>query len=249
LFFVLVCIAHRKEFYSIVDAVWALAFIPVAMVYAYPKLPTDPWVFRLSVIPVSVWALRLGGFLLKRLLSHYPVEDSRYRVLREEYTVRGSVFRGFFWFYQYQAWSVILLSLPIYSISQRSDGSLGVLDGVALGLFLVSLVGEAVADLQADRFKSNPHNRGKVCDVGLWKYSRHPNYFFEICVWVAIGLLACSGPFGIFGMSSAVLIAYLILKVTGIPMAEERAIASRGEAYREYQRKTSMLIPWFRGQG
>ena len=104
---------------------------------------------------------------------------------------------------------------------------------------------EALADAQMKRFKAAPANRGQVCQVGLWRFSRHPNYFFEALIWVGFALFALGSPHGWIALSCPVLMLYFLLKVTGIPLTEEYAVKSKGAAYREYQRTTSAFIPWF----
>jgi steroid 5-alpha reductase family enzyme len=94
-------------------------------------------------------------------------------------------------------------------------------------------------------FKAQPAAKGRVCDFGLWKYSRHPNYFFEWVVWIGYAVFALGAPLGWIGLASPLLILFFLLCVTGIPPAEARALATRGDAYRDYQRRTSAFIPWF----
>jgi len=96
------------------------------------------------------------------------------------------------------------------------------------------------------RFKSDPANKGRVCDTGLWHYSRHPNYFFEFLVWVGFAIASLDTPHGWITLLCPVLMYYFLTKITGIPLTEEYALKSKGDAYREYQRTTSAFIPWFR---
>ena len=118
----------------------------------------------------------------------------------------------------------------------------------AVALWAVAIVGEAAADRQLDRFKRDPANRGRLCDVGLWRYSRHPNYFFEFVIWISYALYAAGSPFGWSGIVSPALILYFLFRVTGIPLTEAQALRSRGEAYRRYQETTSVFVPWFRNR-
>ncbi len=111
-------------------------------------------------------------------------------------------------------------------------------------LFIVAFLGEIVADAQLAAFKRNPACAGKVCNAGLWRYSRHPNYFFEWLIWVAFFLYALGSPHGWAGFISPLLMLIFLTKVTGIPPAEAQSLKSRGDAYREYQRRTSAFVPW-----
>ena len=112
-------------------------------------------------------------------------------------------------------------------------------------LWLTGVVGESAADLQLEAFQRDPANQGKVCQTGLWRVSRHPNYFFEGLVWVGFCLFAMPADWGALGIISPLLMYTLLLKVSGIPLAEAEALRSKGDAYREYQNTTSAFIPWF----
>ena len=100
--------------------------------------------------------------------------------------------------------------------------------------------------MQLKQFKANPANKGRVCQAGLWNFSRHPNYFFEWLVWVAFFLFALGSPWGWVTIYCPALMLFFLLKVTGIPMTEELAVKTKGDAYREYQRTTSVFVPWFK---
>ena len=108
------------------------------------------------------------------------------------------------------------------------------------------MLGETIADAQLAAFKKNPENNGKVCDKGLWGYSRHPNYFFQWLMWMSYFVFALASPYGYLAIISPAIILYLILKVTGIPMTEEQSIRSKGEAYIKYQQRVSAFVPWFK---
>jgi steroid 5-alpha reductase family enzyme len=115
-----------------------------------------------------------------------------------------------------------------------------------VGLWIISVMGEAIADQQLANFKRDPANKGKVCDTGLWGYSRHPNYFFEWLMWVSYFVFALESPYGYIAIISPAIILYLLLKVTGIPLTEEQSIRSKGEAFKKYQAKVSVFVPWFK---
>jgi steroid 5-alpha reductase family enzyme len=120
------------------------------------------------------------------------------------------------------------------------------IEWTALGLWLIGIAGESVADYQLKQFKADPANKGKTCDAGLWNYSRHPNYFFEWLIWVSYFVFALGSPFGWVSLIAPLLMIYFLLKVTGIPATEEQALKTKGEAYRRYQQTTSAFIPWFK---
>jgi steroid 5-alpha reductase family enzyme len=139
----------------------------------------------------------------------------------------------------------LVLSAPILlTVFNRTEGIEPIAwAGAALWVFAAGL--ESVADAQLGRFRCDPANKGKTMREGLWRYSRHPNYFFQWLTWVAYALVALSAPYGWIGFVAPALILYLVLFVTGIPPAEEQALRSRGDDYRRYQRETSPFVPWF----
>ena len=122
---------------------------------------------------------------------------------------------------------------------------LGLPEKIGAGIWLVSILCEAIADLQLSAFKKNPENKGKTCREGLWKYSRHPNYFFEWMMWIGYAVFALGSPWGWLGLLSPALVLYFLFGSTGIPATEAQALRTRGNAYREYQRATSSFVPWF----
>ena len=116
---------------------------------------------------------------------------------------------------------------------------------LGVAVWMIGISGEGMADRQLMRFRRDPSNAGKVCRDGLWRYSRHPNYFFEGVLWCGYVLMGVGVPNGWITLVGPVLMIGSLLKVTGIPLAEAQALHSRGDAYREYQRTTSVFIPWF----
>ncbi|MEO8070150.1 MAG: DUF1295 domain-containing protein [Acidobacteriota bacterium] len=191
---------------------------------------------------VVVWGVRLGGYILFTRIVGRP-EDARYVAMRDEW--QGTASRRFFWFFQTQALLDVLLSVPTIVVA-RSVGPVGPTEIAAVVLWLTAMTGEITADWQLAAFKRDPRHRGQVCDVGLWRYSRHPNYFFEFMIWVSFALYASNAAFGWLAWTAPAMMLYFLGRVTGIPLAEAQSLRSRGDAYREYQRRTSVFVPWFR---
>lgn len=234
--------AKKINNYSIVDAVWSFLFLIMTLFYTFVN--EGYWLRKTIVLAcVGIWSMRLGSFLWRRIQSHHPVEDSRYVELRKKYG--DKVESEFFWFFQYQAWSVVLLTVPFALIARNPEPQISVTEWIGIGIWAISLAGEALADHQAHVFKTTPGNQKKVCDVGLWKYSRHPNYFFESCIWWGYFVFALGAKDGAYTVYCPVIMLLLLTKVTGVPLSEAQSLKSRGEAYRTYQRRTSMFIPWF----
>lgn len=228
---------------GVVDVFWALNF-PVITVITF--LMSDGWSTR-KILICSIFLLaelRLGLHLWQRVIGHLDVEEGRYQQLRKEWGVNAN--RNFFFFFQFQAISNVILAVPFFIITANQQTQLFVLEYIGLAIWTVSFFGELIADSQLAAFKKDPKNKGKVCDTGLWAYSRHPNYFFEWLTWMGYFVFALASPWGILAIISPVIILYLLLKVTGVPNNEEQNLRSKPEAYREYQRKTSAFIPWIK---
>lgn len=233
-------IAMRIRNAGIVDIAWSLGFVPLALLYRM-LADGEPVRQNLVTLLTLLWSLRLGLHLWKRVMGHHPVEDGRYAAMRE--AVKGREGMAFFWFFQAQAVVLSLLSIPCLLIDSDPRIGLGLTDLLGALLWIGAIAGESLADRQLAAFKNNPANKGKVCTTGLWSLSRHPNYFCEWLVWVALLLMALPAPWGWTSLFAPVLMLYLLLKVTGIPYAEEQSLRSKGEAYREYQRSTPAFFP------
>lgn len=224
-----------------VDYAWVCAVTLGAMVHYFFS---ENWTFRNSflLLCVLLWGGRLSTHLFIRLKK--GKKDSRYTSLMERWKENPN--RNFFFFYQAQGVLAALLTYVFWVPMQVSRGELTGLEIIAIVLFLFSFLLEGVSDTQLKSFVSQPENQGKVCDVGLWKYSRHPNYFFEICLWWSWGLFALSSPRGETTLWVPLLMTFLIVFVTGVPPAETQSLKSKGDAYRHYQKTTSVLIPWWK---
>jgi len=231
--------AVRIDNYSVVDAVWAFGIGATACFWLIVG-PGDPAVRVSAAALAAFWSLRLGGYLHRRIHRMHPREDARYAKLREVW--QGREKPAFFGFFQMQAASVVVLALPFLAIARNATGW-GLVESLGIALVLAGLVGESLADRQMATFKRVNPDPKAVCRVGLWRYSRHPNYFFESVVWWGFYLVACGSPWGWATIHAPLAITWLLLRVTGIPPTEASALARKGDAYREYQRTTSPFIP------
>lgn len=226
---------------SIVDVGWSLGVGCLALYFA--AFGGGDWERRvLAGVLGGIWAFRLAVYLfLNRVWGRE--EDGRYR------RMRGAMGRwahlGFFAFFQVQAFWAALFALPLLAISFIDRGGLVVWDCVGVVIWLIAVGGEALSDHQLARFRANPANKGRTCREGLWRYSRHPNYFFEWVHWFAyVAIAAGTGWWWVTLLGPALMLLFLF-KVTGIPHTEKQALASRGDDYRRYQQTTSVFIPWF----
>ena len=148
-------------------------------------------------------------------------------------------------FFLAQGVLVVMLSAPVLLAGRDSRSGPSILDLLGPSVWLEGMIGETIADRPLSRFKANGANRGLVCNVGLWRYSRHPNYFFEWHIWIGYAIVAAGTPDGWLAWTAPALMLLFMLKLTGIPPTEARALRSRGDAYRKYQRTTSAFVPWF----
>lgn len=236
---------RAKQNAGYVDAAWAFAIGGSALLGA-AFLPGEG-VRRFGVaILAAAWAFRLGSHLFKRIHGHE--EDGRYQAMREYFGKQAEV--AFFVFFQMQALFVVIFVGPIVAAMSR-PGPVDWRDAVGLGVWVIALAGEVVADRQLAAYKRDPDADGPVCKRGLWRYSRHPNYFFEWVHWFAYLAIGASltQPIGWLALAGPVVMLLFLVFVTGIPYTEKRALASKGDAYRRYQRETSAFIPWFPKQG
>jgi steroid 5-alpha reductase family enzyme len=235
-------LARRMDNYGIVDITWSYAFGSLAFFYAATLHGWAPRRWVLAGI-VVLWSARLGTHLYRRVMSHHPEEDRRYAEMRTRW---ADDFPGkMFVFYQQQAFSVIILGVPFFLVSLNPASAFHPLEYTGLVIWFLAILGESLADAQLAAFKCNPANKGLVCETGLWRYSRHPNYFFEVCIWAGYFVFACASPWGWVSIIAPAGILYLLLYVTGVPMAEEQSLRSRGDAFRDYQKRVSVLVPWF----
>jgi steroid 5-alpha reductase family enzyme len=228
---------------GVVDIFWSYNF-PVVAIMLFLLAPGFETRKLLICGMVLVAGIRLGTHLAVRVLKHLHDEEPRYKQLRKEWSPNAD--RKFFFFFQFQGISNVLLAVPFFVSSFNPATTLSPYEYAGIGLWLISVVGEATADAQLAAFKKDPQNKGKVCDTGLWGYSRHPNYFFEWLMWVSYFLFAMGSPYWYFAVISPLVILYLLLKVTGIPTTEQQSIRSKGELFKKYQQQVSVFIPWFR---
>lgn len=190
---------------------------------------------------VAIWSLRLGAHIAVRTAK--ITDDPRYAAFAEEWGVDSP--RKMFIFLQNQGFGSIPLVFSIFIASRFPSDALRVQDYLGALILFIGIAGESLADAQLKRFRENPANKGRVCDVGLWRWSRHPNYFFEWFGWLAYPVIAISSdyPWGWATLLAPAFMYWILVHVTGIPPLEAQMLRSRGERYRDYQTRTSMFFP------
>ncbi|WP_322080984.1 DUF1295 domain-containing protein [Burkholderia sp. BCC1972] len=228
----------RSHNAGMIDPVWAATLGGVAVLAA--GFGTGAGLNRVLVaLGGGLWGLRLARHLWRR--NHGQPEDARYRQFRQQWG--NAAPRNMFWLFQLQALISMLLSVAFFVPAYSPAAPSRFTAAAAIAIWLAAVAGEAAADRQLKRFVAAPAHRGHVCSVGWWRYSRHPNYFFECVHWCAYAALAIGMPWGWLTLMPPFLMAWLLLKVSGLPLLEAHLVRTR-PAYRDYMRTTSALVPW-----
>lgn len=224
-----------------VDAAWAIAIGALGVTSGI--LGDGAAVQRLvAVLLAGGWSLRLSWHLLRHRVLHHAGEDGRYRAMREHWGERANT--HFFWFYEVQAAAALAFALPFWFLSAHPATSLDMRQGCGLAVVLFAQFAEAAADHQLHAHRADVAQRGLACRRGLWRYSRHPNYFFEWLSWCGIGLVTAPAA-GWLALIQPVAMFVLVRCVSGVPFTELQALKSRGDDYRRYQQETNAFVPWW----
>lgn len=234
---------RRRRNAGIVDVLWAgglgVAAILMAVTGSGAALPR-----LLLALMGGVWSWRLSAHLWRRVSGES--EDGRYRQLRAHWQNSQT---KFYLFFQAQALLVLLFALPFMAVACNPVNDVTVWTALGVLIWLASVALESLADRQLATFRADPTQHGRTCRSGLWRYSRHPNYFFEWLHWLSYVALAVGSPIGWLAWSGP-LVMYVFLRwISGIPHTEAQALRTRGDDYRAYQQSTSMLFPWFPRSG
>lgn len=230
---------RRTRNAGLVDAIWAWTLGGLAVVYALAG--TAPPALRvLLALLGGLWGLRLGLYLWRR--NYGQPEDFRYAHFRALWG--AAVDRKMFWFFQFQNLFTLLLSASAFMpVAFRAELPSPPAIALALAIWLIAVAGEAIADRQMAAFRAQAGHGGAVCRRGLWRYSRHPNYFFECLHWLAYVPLALGAPWGALSLFAPLLMAWMLMKLSGLPMLEAE-MRRRKPGYAAYVAQTSALIPW-----
>ncbi len=225
---------------SIVDIAYGLGFILVAW-SGYLVFGSGQPRQILLLCLISLWGARLAAHIALRKGTERG-EDSRYRRWRESWG-KSFVWRSFLQIFMLQGAVIFLVALPMLLVINRPGGALGWLDLFGVLIWLCGFAFETIGDWQLLRFKKDPANRGKIIQLGLWRITRHPNYFGEATLWWGIFFIALGSPLGWFAIISPLLIGFLLLKVSGIPMLEAKYAGNPD--FEAYKRRTNAFFPWF----
>jgi len=225
-----------------VDTIWTFSLGLVGAAAALWPIAGAPNARQWLVAAlVAIWSLRLGIHIAIRTAG--ITDDPRYAAFAKEWGLNAP--RRMFIFLQNQALGTIPLAFAIFVAARVPNDALRLQDFLGVMILIVGIAGEALADAQLKTFRENPANKGRVCDVGLWRWSRHPNYFFEWFGWLAYPVIGLSldYPWGPATLLAPVFMYWILVHVTGIPPLEQQMLRSRGERYRDYQLRTSRFFP------
>ena len=226
---------------SIVDIFWGFGFV---LANGFYFISTEGFLTRkiILLIMVSVWGLRLSGYLAWRNIG--KGEDYRYQQFRSKYGGKRYWWISFFQTFLLQGVLMWLISAPLLGAQYYGpEKNLGILDYAGIIIWITGIIFEAGGDFQLARFKADPSNKGKVLSSGLWHYTRHPNYFGDSAVWWGYGLI-CLAAGSIIPVLGSLLMTALIIKVSGVALLEQNLKEKKPE-YRDYIQRTSAFFPWF----
>ncbi|ESQ90239.1 membrane protein [Asticcacaulis sp. AC460] len=223
-----------------IDAIWSIAVgLGGIAAAAWPEIGgLNERRLTLGIL-VAIWALRLGTHIIAR--THGAQDDPRYAKLMQDWGRHGP--RNLFLFLQIQAAAAFVLVLAVRLAALNPQPFPALTDLIGFALLIAAIAGEALADMQLRRF--GKAHKGAVCDTGLWAWSRHPNYFFEWLGWVGWAVLAFdpANPWSLLALAAPALMYYLLVYASGIPPLEAHMLATRGDAFRAYQRRVSAFFP------
>lgn len=232
----LMAMAKKKN--DIVDIAWGLGFILISLLSLF-IIPGYHWRRGLLSVLVSTWGIRLAMYLYYR--NKGRAEDFRYAQWKQQWG-KHWVIRSYLQVFIIQGFFMLSIAYPLFMFTESRYDGFNWLDLAGLLLWMLGFFFETVGDWQLASFKQRPSNRGKIMDKGLWRLTRHPNYFGESCLWWGIYLIVLSNYHGWLGIFSPLIITILLLKVSGIPLLEKKY--QTNAAYRDYVNKTSSFIPW-----
>ena len=224
---------------AIVDIFWGSGFGLLAWLYFALSAGFLPRKLLVATL-ITIWGVRLSVHIWRR--NHGRPEDFRYRAWRVQWA-GNFAWRSLLQVFMLQGALMWLISAPLLlAQTATAPAALGLLDGLGTLLWLTGFIFEAGGDCQLERFKANPNNAGRIMDSGLWRYTRHPNYFGDALLWWGLYLLAAASPAGIWAIGSPLLMTVLLMRVSGVTLLE-KSLGQRPE-YREYIARTPAFFPW-----
>ena len=226
---------------SIVDIFWGVGFVVVNTFYVFMSGELNARKIVILTL-VCIWGFRLAIYLAIRNIA--KGEDFRYQEFRQNYGPKRYWWFSYFQTFLLQGILIMIISLPLLGINyNNSNGNLEILDYLGIIIWIIGFTFETVGDFQLSNFKRDSKNKGKILHTGLWKYTRHPNYFGDSAVWWAYGIFSIAAG-SYWQAIGAVIMTLLILKISGVSLLEKTLKETKPQ-YKEYIQKTSSFIPWF----
>ena len=236
---ILFIIGTIKKNNSIVDVGWGLGFIVIAISTLLFSNNYSPTRIIISAL-VIIWGTRLSTHIYKR--NRNKPEDFRYMEMRKKFG-KHILIKSYLYIYMLQGLLMAIISLPII-LNNTYKSNINAFTIIGIIIWITGFIFESIGDYQLKRFITNPNNKGKIMDKGLFKYTRHPNYFGESLMWIGIFFTSIIKFNSLIGIISPLLITYLLVYVSGVPLLEKAF--DNNLAYQEYKKRTSKFIPWFR---
>jgi steroid 5-alpha reductase family enzyme len=233
-------ISIARDDLGTIDTAWGLSFF-VILCSGIQDFSSLNWRQLTLLVIVGLWATRLSGYIFYRNLK-IGKEDYRYEEMRNSWGESYKI-TAYFKVFMLQGVLAIIIGYPLFLVSQSDPGAFTILDGIGLSIWLYGFLVESIADYQKDRFKSNPENKGKIIMSGLWKYSRHPNYYGEAVLWWGIFLFLCSSLNFYIIIISPIVLTFLLLKVSGVALLEQKY--KDHPDFEKYKNSTNAFILWF----
>jgi len=224
---------------SLVDIAWGIGFILVAVLTFFLEKGYTARQILLNTL-VFIWGVRLATHIFIR--NRGRGEDFRYAQWRRDWG-KWFILRSFLQIFMLQGILLLVIAYPIMLVNYSREKGISILDILGVAVWLLGFFFESVGDFQLLRFKHKPENKGKIMALGLWRYTRHPNYFGEAAMWWGVFLIALSVRNGWTALVSPALITFLLLRVSGVIMLEKKYVGSK--EYEDYARRTSVFVPWF----
>ena len=234
LWFIISVLKKRSD---VADIAWGLGFVVLA--WSLYSLNTDNTMLLLASLLISIWGLRLSSHIFLR--NRKKDEDYRYQEMRQKWG-KWAAPRTYLQVFMLQGGLLLLISAPLIGFAMYPNNALTPIIYVGLGIWLIGFMFEVIGDSQLRAFIKDPQNKGKIMQYGLWRYTRHPNYFGEVTQWWAVWLLGYGLTSFFWTIIGPLTITFLILKVSGIPLLENKYAGNK--QYEKYKRRTSMFIPW-----
>ena len=231
-------IALKTKRNDLADVMWGIGFVLLALIGALQNSTTINIVIALMV---AIWGIRLASHIGPRFFNKKE-EDFRYKNWRREWGKRW-VLISWLKVFILQAFFMILVSMSFLVSNRFDDGAWSLINIIGILIFAIGFLFETVGDWQLKKFIVNKDNKGKIMQQGLWRYTRHPNYFGEVVLWWGIWLTTINTPYFLLGIIGPLVISFLILKVSGIPMLEKKYEGRHD--FEEYKQRTNAFFPWF----